>query len=142
MAYLGALQRIAKLTMPPRGARAMARSRLLLLRAAVDPGPCPGGHCVVALRPRQQPGRRGRPRPGDRAQAAGDVLVPLALLVSASTALWPPGPAAAWCWPWPAMPHWGRQAWRPWWSALQYAQTNGGHSFFTLAYLFGREPIT
>lgn len=29
-----------------------------------------------------------------------------------------------------------------WWGALQYAQTNGGHSFFTLAYLFGREPIT
>jgi len=70
------------------------------------------------------------------------VLVPIALLVSGRFR-----PVAAWAGECAILALASFAALGPdgvaaWWGALQYAQSNGGHSFFTLAYLFGREPIT
>jgi hypothetical protein len=70
------------------------------------------------------------------------VLVPLALLVSGRyrpVVAWAGGCAVLALASFAAL---GPSGVASWWGALQYAQTNGGHSFFTLAYLFGREPIT
>ena len=70
------------------------------------------------------------------------VLVPLALLVSGRhrpVAAWAGGCAILALVSFAAL---GPDGVAAWWAAIQYAQTNGGHSFFTLAYLFGREPIT
>jgi hypothetical protein len=70
------------------------------------------------------------------------VLVPLALLVSGRyrpVAAWAAGCLVLAVASFAAL---GPNGLAAWWGSLQYAQSNGGHSFFTLAYLFGREPIT
>jgi hypothetical protein len=70
------------------------------------------------------------------------VLVPLALLASGRyrpVAAWAGGCAILALASFAAL---GPDGIAAWWAALQYAQSNGGHSFFTLAYLFGREPVT
>jgi hypothetical protein len=70
------------------------------------------------------------------------VLVPLALLVSGRyrpVVAWAAGCVVLALVSFAALGTTGVAAW---WGSVQYAQTNGGHSFFTLAYLLGREPIT
>jgi hypothetical protein len=70
------------------------------------------------------------------------VLVPLALFVSGRfrpVAAWAAGCLVLALASFTAL---GPSGLAAWWGSVQYAQTNGGHSFFTLAYLFGREPIT
>ena len=70
------------------------------------------------------------------------VLVPLALLVSGRFRVFATFAIASAVVAVAELAVLGQSGIASWWSAIQYVQSDAGHSFFTMARLFGRGPVT
>jgi len=70
------------------------------------------------------------------------VLVPLALLVSGRFRIFVAFAVASAVLGVGELAALGQSGIASWWSAIQYVQSDAGHSFFTMARIFGRGPLT